>query len=92
MHSVCVIFCHICHFWPKTPLVFDTVLEIYRFCNLSQVWLHRYLVQLLSYSSFSPRLLFQVIRRGDRRPFYAPARYVMEVKTDQARLQVGWKN
>ena len=34
-------------------------------------------------------LLFQVIRRGDRRPFYAPARYVMEVKTDQARLQVG---
>ena len=32
---------------------------------------------------------FQVIRRGDRRPFYAPARYVMEVKTDQARLQVG---
>ena len=34
-------------------------------------------------------LMFQVIRRGDRRPFYAPARYVMEVKTDQARLQVG---
>ena len=34
-------------------------------------------------------VLFQVIRRGDRRPFYAPARYVMEVKSDQARLQVG---
>jgi len=35
---------------------------------------------------------WQVIRRGDRRPFYAPARYVMEVKSDQARLQGDWES
>ena len=27
--------------------------------------------------------MFQVIRRGDRRPFYAPARYVIEMKEEQ---------
>ena len=56
------------------------------------VWFHQLFIDIWfafwATPVFHP-LLFQVIRRGDRRPFYAPARYVMEVKTDQARLQVG---
>ena len=27
--------------------------------------------------------LFQVIRRGDRRPFYAPAKYVVELRPEE---------
>lgn len=33
---------------------------------------------------------WQVIRRGDRRPFYAPARYVMELKPDQGDWDSTW--
>ena len=32
----------------------------------------------------------QVIRRGDRRPFYAPARYVMEVKGEEGEWDSIW--
>ena len=32
----------------------------------------------------------QVIRRGDRRPFYAPARYVMEVKAENGDWDSAW--
>ena len=34
--------------------------------------------------------MFQVIRRGDRRPFYAPARYVMELKGDESDWDSVW--
>ena len=34
-------------------------------------------------------ILFQVIRRGDRRPFYAPAKYVVELRPEELEAMAG---
>ena len=33
--------------------------------------------------------MFQVIRRGDRRPFYAPAKYVVELRPEELEAMAG---